>query len=211
MAKKLALRPAMRSPPRTPMHQPAYLLSIYGKPPKDLSYIVPMQCFPFPSERPMMACLGFFFLHSLFLHPPPPPRQHATTPMTDWDMWASRSKWPKPPAPSTPTPTRSPLEPGSSLTTPPPLPLPPPHSNTFPRPLAPRTGRTWRAQRKLGRGIGKHKGRYQGRAGHARQKWCRAQKEAKEGTKGKESWWLLEAPVRKIILQMHPPAHTSQC
>ena len=28
---------------------------------------------------------------------------------------------------------------------------------------------------------------------------------------GKESSWLLEAPVKKIILQMHTPAHTSQC
>ena len=30
-------------------------------------------------------------------------------------------------------------------------------------------------------------------------------------TKGKESLCLLEAPVRKIILQMHTPARTSQC
>ena len=30
-------------------------------------------------------------------------------------------------------------------------------------------------------------------------------------TKGKESLWLLEAPVRKIILQMHTPARASQC
>ena len=29
--------------------------------------------------------------------------------------------------------------------------------------------------------------------------------------KGKESLWLLEAPVRKIILQVHTPARTSQC
>ena len=41
-------------------------------------------------------------------------------------------------------------------------------------------------------------------------KWCRAQKEAKERTKGKESLWLLEAPVRKMIRQMHTPARTSQ-
>ena len=40
---------------------------------------------------------------------------------------------------------------------------------------------------------------------------CRAQKEEKERTRGKESLWLLEAPVRKIILQMHTPALTSQC
>ena len=44
-----------------------------------------------------------------------------------------------------------------------------------------------------------------------RRKWCRAQKEAKERTKGKESLRLLEAIVRKIILQMHTPARTSQC
>ena len=32
-----------------------------------------------------------------------------------------------------------------------------------------------------------------------------------ERTKGKESLGLLEAPVRKTILQMHTPARTSQC
>ena len=35
--------------------------------------------------------------------------------------------------------------------------------------------------------------------------------EEKERTRGKESLWLFEAPVRKIILQMHTPARTSQC
>ena len=60
-------------------------------------------------------------------------------------------------------------------------------------------------------GKGMSKGRWQDRAGHARQKRCRAQKEEKERTKGKESLWLLEAPVRKMILQMHTPARTSQC
>ena len=95
---------------------------------------------------------------------------------------------------------------------PPSPPLPPPHNNTFPAALySPRTGRTCRAQRKLGRGKGKHKGRQQGRADRARRKCCRAQKEAKEKTKGKETLWLLEALVRKIILQMHTPARTSQC
>ena len=42
--------------------------------------------------------------------------------------------------------------------------------------------------------------------GAARRKLCRAQKEAKVRTEGKESWWLLEALVRKIILQTHTPA-----
>ena len=28
---------------------------------------------------------------------------------------------------------------------------------------------------------------------------------------GKESLWLLEAPVRNMILQMHTPARSSQC
>ena len=45
----------------------------------------------------------------------------------------------------------------------------------------------------------------------ARRKQCRAQKEAKGRTKGKDSLWLLEAPVRKMVLQMHPPARTGQC
>ena len=44
----------------------------------------------------------------------------------------------------------------------------------------------------------------------AREKWCRVQK-VEERTKGKESLWLSEAPVSKIILQMHTPARTSQC
>ena len=37
------------------------------------------------------------------------------------------------------------------------------------------------------------------------------QKEEKERKKGKESLWLLEAPVRRIILQMHTPVRTSRC
>ena len=49
------------------------------------------------------------------------------------------------------------------------------------------------------------------RTDRARQRRCRAQKEEKERTKGTESLWLLEAPVRKIILQTHTPARTSQC
>ena len=32
-----------------------------------------------------------------------------------------------------------------------------------------------------------------------------------ERTKGQESLWLLEAPVRKMFLQMHTPVRTSQC
>ena len=32
----------------------------------------------------------------------------------------------------------------------------------------------------------------------------------KERTKGRESLWLLEAPVRKIVVQMDTPARTSQ-
>ena len=49
------------------------------------------------------------------------------------------------------------------------------------------------------------------RADRTRRKRCRAQKEEKERTKGKESLWLLEAPVREMIRQMHTPVHTSQC
>ena len=68
-----------------------------------------------------------------------------------------------------------------------------------------------RVGKKLGRGKGMNKGEQQDRADRARRKWCRVQKENKERTTGKESLWLLEAPVRKIILQMHTPARTSQC
>ena len=50
----------------------------------------------------------------------------------------------------------------------------------------------------------------QGRADRGHRKWCRAQQEAKERTKGKESLWLLEARVRNMILQMHIPVRTSQ-
>ena len=53
--------------------------------------------------------------------------------------------------------------------------------------------------------------RPQDRADRARRKRCRVQKEEKERTRGKESLWLLEAPVRKIILQMHTPGRTNQC
>ena len=92
-------------------------------------------------------------------NPPPPSNQYATTPRTDWDMWASRSKWPKPPTPSTPTPTRSPLEPGSPssrggrgqgqtnprpLPLPPPPPLPPPYSNMHPCHPMPPGQKEWR-------------------------------------------------------------------
>ena len=60
-------------------------------------------------------------------------------------------------------------------------------------------------------GKGTSKGREEDRADRARRKRCRAQKEEKERTKGKESECLLEVPVRKIILQMHTQARTSQC
>ena len=33
----------------------------------------------------------------------------------------------------------------------------------------------------------------------------------RKGQKGKESLWLLEAPVRKMILQIHTLVRTSQC
>ena len=42
-------------------------------------------------------------------------------------------------------------------------------------------------------------------------RYPRAQKEEKERKNGKESLWLLKAPVREIILQMHTPACTSHC
>ena len=68
-----------------------------------------------------------------------------------------------------------------------------------------------RAGKKLGKGKGTNQGGQQDRADRARRKWCRAQKENKERKNGKESLWLLEAPVRKIILRMHTPARSTQC
>ena len=65
-------------------------------------------------------------------------------------MWASRSKWPKPPTPSTPTPTRSSLLKGKEgagcdeptpTPPPPPPPLPHPYSSTLPRNPMPPLGR----------------------------------------------------------------------
>ena len=98
------------------------------------------------------------------LNDPPPPRlndprhasegqhaikQHATMPRTGWDMWVSRSKWPKPPTSSTPTLTRSPLEPGSSSSrgrrgqgATNPLPVPVPHPLLYPLPTATRSPAT---------------------------------------------------------------------
>ena len=49
-------------------------------------------------------------------------------------------------------------------------------------------------------GKGTNNGRYHDTADRARRKRCRAQKEEKERARGKESLWLLEAPVREIIL-----------
>ena len=49
------------------------------------------------------------------------------------------------------------------------------------------------------------------RADRTRRKQCRAQKENNERKNGKESLWLLEAPVRKIIVQMHTRVRSSQC
>ena len=88
-----------------------------------------------------------------YVHGLPPPCQlrppcQQTTPKTDWDMWASRSKWPTP-TPSTPTPTRSPLEPGSPSSRgrrgqreAKPLPLPLPRPLLCPLPTATRTPAT---------------------------------------------------------------------
>ena len=135
-------------------------------------------------------------------------------------MWASRSKWPNPPTPSTPTPTRSPLEPGSPSSrgrrgqghTNPPLLYPLPTATRTPATQCPPGQKEWRGRgRNWAGGKGTNQGGQQDRADSTRRKRCRAQKENKERKNGKESLWLLEAPVRKIILQMHTPARSSQC
>ena len=90
-----------------------------------------------------------------------------------------------------------------------PPPLPPPYSNTHPHhPMPPRVDKMEMAGKKLGRGKGTNQ--QQDRADRARRKRCRAHKN-KERKNGKESLWLLEAPVTKIIVQMHTPARSSQC
>ena len=143
-------------------------------------------------------------------------------------MWASRKQVAKThPPPSTPTPTRSRLEPGSASSRgrrgqgeTNPLPLPLPRPLLYPLPTATRTPATqcppgqkeWRGRgRNWAGGKGTNQGGSQDRADRARRKRCRAQKEEKERKNGKESSWLLEAPVRKIILQMHTPARSRQC
>ena len=96
-----------------------------------------------------------------WLEAPQPPKEEKTTVLAD-----KRS----PPACLPPSltslrTTRSPFLPPiirPSLHPPPTLPpsfAPPPPALRPSRPLPPRTGRTWRAQRRLGRGEGKHKGR----------------------------------------------------
>ena len=70
-------------------------------------------------------------------------------PKTDWDMWASRSKWPKPRTPRASTLTRSPLELGSpssrgrrGLGATHPLPLLLPRPLLYPLPTATRSPAT---------------------------------------------------------------------
>ena len=80
----------------------------------------------------------------------------------------------------------------------------PPPSN------APQGRKNMEGPEETGHGERDKQGEITGQGKHTRRKQCRAQKEERERAKGKESLWLLEAPIRKIILQMHTPARTSQ-
>ena len=141
-------------------------------------------------------------------------------------MWASRSKWAKPPTPRTPTPTRSPIEPGSpssrgrrgqGATNPHPLPLARPllypslQQHAPPPPNATQGRKNGEGGEETGQGERDEPRRVTGQ-GRPRSPKTVQSAEGEEGKEnGKESLWLLEAPVRKIILQMHTPARSSQC
>ena len=99
----------------------------------------------------------------------------------------------------------------------PPPPLPPPYSNTHPRaprpPNAPQGRKNGEGGEETGQGERDEPRRVTGQGRPRSPKTV----QSAEGEQGKEKqerimWlWLLEAPVRKIILQIHTPARSSQC
>ena len=129
-------------------------------------------------------------------------------------MWASRSKWPKPPTSSTPTPTRSPLEPGSPSSRgrrglrrngrnePTPT-TPSLQQHTHPPPNPPQGRKNGEGGEETGQGERDEPRRVTGQGRPRSPKMV----QSAEGEEGKEKG----APVRKIILQMHTPACSSQC
>ena len=140
-------------------------------------------------------------------------------------MWASTSKWPKPSTPSTPTPTRSPLEPGSPSSRgrrgqgeTNPLPLPLPRPLLYPLPTATRTPATqcppgqkeWRGR---GRNWAGGKGRTKegNRTGRPRSPKT---VQSAEGEEGKEKRERIIVVVRSPCQEnypadAHPSAHKS--
>ena len=129
-------------------------------------------------------------------------------------MLASRSKWPKFPTPRTPTPTWSSLDLppqgegrglGSTLS-------PPPSPSPSPSPTHPQARQTAPPPPHSDPPVGENREgpeepwergapEEQGRPDRARRKRCRAQQKGNSAP-GKESLWLLEAPVRKVIPQV---------
>ena len=61
-----------------------------------------------------------------------------------------------------------------------------------------------------GQGERETQGEVTGQGRPSSPKMVQSAEGGKAKDKGKESMWLLEAPVRKMILQMHTPACTSQ-
>ena len=136
-------------------------------------------------------------------------------------MWASRSKWPKPPTLSTLTPTRSPLEPGSPSSRgrrgqgetnplPPPLPRPLP----YPLPTATRTPATqcppgqkeWRGQGRNRAGERDEPRRVTGQGRPRSPKMV----QSAEGEQGKEKREKIIVVVRSPCQENYPAdAHPS--
>ena len=144
-------------------------------------------------------------------------------------MWASRSKCPKPPTPSTPAPLRNPLsrdlpppgeggdrvQPATTLTARTlslPLPNPIPTATCSPAAPYPQDRTDMGSPEETGQGDGETQREVTGQGRLRSPKLVQSAEGGKgKERKGKESLWLLEAPVRRIILQMHTRARTSQC
>ena len=134
-------------------------------------------------------------------------------------MWASRSKWPKPPTPRTLTPTRSPLEPGSPFsrgrrgqgaTTPLPLPLtfPPPPPQQHVPPFTPQDRTNRESPEEPGQGERETQGEV---TGQRSPKIVQSAEGGKGTDKRERIIVVVRSPCQENYAQMHTPARTSQC